>query len=577
VVEITPSAEKGWRVISGEDAPVRFRRPRGMLALPTPALKPDGANGLLRRFFNVSGEDDLRLIVAWLVAALRPTGPYPVLLLQGEQGSAKSTAERLVRSLVDPSAAPLRTTPRSEHDLFIAADNAHIIALDNISTLQPWLSDALCRLSTGGGFSTRTLYENRDEELFDGMKPVILNGITDVVSRPDLLDRALIVSLPPIPEEERRREDELWREFERMRPAILASLFDAVSGALRSVGAVRLEGLPRMADFAVWATAAEESLGWKPGAFMTAYTGNREEATDTALEADPVAGAVLSLMSDRDEWAGTASELWSALNELVDEDIRRTRAWPGAPNALTGRLKRLAPTLRSVGIEYGEDRTGRDRSRTKTLTRKKNKPANDRPHRPQGANSAKESRIRADGPADGPVNADGRAVRADGPQAKDRLQEKPVDKPNTPDADDADDVDNDLQRDSKSSWENDPMRFYQQGHIPSSRTAPTTRRVHIPTERKAGRPYEDPHVVYIGREYRRGPYNYDASVWANPFTVEEHGRERAVELYREYILNTPELLARLGELRGKVLACWCEHGEDCHGDVLIELLSREEK
>ena len=198
-----------------------------MLALPTPLSAGDGnddCDGLLRRFFNVSGEDDLRLIVAWLVAALRSTGPYPVLLFQGEQGSAKSTAERLARAVVDPSAAPLRTTPRSEHDLYIAADNAHVIALDNISTLQPWLSDALCRLSTGGGFSTRTLYENREEELFEGMKPVILNGITDVVSRPDLLDRALVVALPPIPDEERRPESELWREFEQTRPAILASL-----------------------------------------------------------------------------------------------------------------------------------------------------------------------------------------------------------------------------------------------------------------------------------------------------------------------------------------------------------------
>jgi len=91
----------------------------------------------LRRFFNVSDDEDLRLIIAWLVASLRQAGPYPVVLLQGEQGSAKSTAERIVRACVDPSAAPLRTTPRSEHDLSIAADNAHVIALDNISTLQP--------------------------------------------------------------------------------------------------------------------------------------------------------------------------------------------------------------------------------------------------------------------------------------------------------------------------------------------------------------------------------------------------------------------------------------------------------
>lgn len=433
VAEITAA---GWRVVAGEGAPVRFRRPRGMLALPAPG---DGGDGLLRRFINVSEDEDLRLIVAWLVAALRPTGPYPVLLLQGEQGSAKSTAERLVRALVDPSAAPLRTTPRSEHDLYIAADNAHVVALDNISALQPWLSDALCRLSTGGGFSTRTLYENREEELFDGMKPVILNGITDVATRPDLLDRALVVSLPPIPDEDRRPEAELWRQFEQARPAILASLFDAVSGALRSVESVRLEGMPRMADFALWVTAAEESLGWEPGAFIAAYTGNRQEATDSALDADPVAGAILKLMADKDEWSGSATELWAALNELVDEGVRHTKAWPGAPNALAGRLKRLAPTLRGVGIEYGEDRAGKDRSRKKRLV--KNKPAkdrSDRPHRPPEEKGLQNSQIEADSLADG-------LGEADGPTVKDRPLENPIGKGNASVADGKNGADDDLQ------------------------------------------------------------------------------------------------------------------------------------
>ena len=442
VAEITAT---GWRVVDGEAAPVRFRRPRGMLALPAPRPgdDDDGCDGLLQRFFNVSTDEDLRLIVAWLVAALRPTGPYPVLLLQGEQGSAKSTAERLVRALVDPSSAPLRTAPRSEHDLFIAADNSHVVALDNISSLQPWLSDALCRLSTGGGFSTRTLYENREEELFDGMKPVILNGITDVATRPDLLDRALIVSLPPIPDEERRPEAELWREFEQARPVILAALFDAISGALRSVEAVRLEGMPRMADFAVWATAAEVALGWESGAFMVAYTGNRQAAADTALDADPVAGAVLELMQDRDEWAGNATELWTALGELVDENIRHTKAWPGAPNALTGRLKRLAPTLRGAGIEYGEDRSGRNRE--KQLT--KNKPAkdrHDRHHRHNEDFSAKESQMRGDGPGDGLTGDDDVDRHHRHTDEKDRHNEKPIDIGNTTDDDSYDGDDGDL-------------------------------------------------------------------------------------------------------------------------------------
>ncbi|HVF02520.1 MAG TPA: bifunctional DNA primase/polymerase [Rubrobacteraceae bacterium] len=384
VVEITA---EGWSVLPGEQTPVRFRRSRGMLPLPVPTASMesrddrDGLDDLLRRFINVSDEGAIRLIGAWLVQALRPTGPYPVLLFQGEQGSAKSTAERLVRSLVDPSTAPLRTTPRNERDLVIAATNSWCVAFDNISTLQPWLSDAMCRLSTGGGFSARELYTDSEEVLFDATRPLILNGIADVATRPDLLDRALVVTLPPIPEEKRRPEAELWREFEKARPHILAALFDAVAGALGAAEGVRLEGMPRMADFAMWATAAENALGWEPGAFMDAYSGNRVEATESALEADPVAIAVRELMEDQDEWTGTADGLWKALNELVGEGIRHTKAWPGAPNALSGRLKRLAPALRGIGIEYEDARlSGGERKRAKRL--RKNSGVKDRPYRP---------------------------------------------------------------------------------------------------------------------------------------------------------------------------------------------------
>ena len=378
-VEITAA---GWRVIS--DPPVRFRRPRGMLPLPTPTERRDGRDGLddlLQGFINVADKNALRLIVAWMVQAFRPTGPYPVLLFQGEQGSAKSTAERLVRAVVDPSTAPLRTTPRNERDLVIAATNSWCVAFDNISALPPWCSDALCRLSTGGGFSARELYTDAEEVLFDATRPIALNGITDVATRPDLLDRALVVPLPPIPEEKRRPEAALWRRFEETRPAILAALFDAVSGALGTVESVRLKGMPRMADFAVWATAAEGALGWEAGAFMTAYAGNRAEAAEGALEADPVAVAVRQFMEGREEWSGTAGELWETLSELVGEGIRHTKAWPGAPNALSGRLKRLAPALRGIGIDYEDVRLpGGDRKRAKRL--RKNKGVKDRPYRP---------------------------------------------------------------------------------------------------------------------------------------------------------------------------------------------------
>jgi hypothetical protein len=439
-VEITAD---GWRVVS--EPPVRFRRPRGMLPLPVP--ERGGTVGELRRFVNVTDEVGWRLMVAWLVQALKPTGPYPVLLLQGELGSAKSTAERLLRALVDPSAAPLRTTPRNEHYLFIAATSAWVVAFDNISTLQPWLSDALCRPSTGGGFSSRTLYENREQELFDATRPLSLNGITDVATRPDLLDRSLIVSLPHIPEEDRKPEAELWAAFDNARPSILGALFDAVSGALGAVSSLRLERMPRMADFALWATAAESALGWDAGAFMDAYTGNRKEATERALEADPVAVTVRSLMQDSEEWTGTAGELWKTLGDLVDEDIRHTKDWPGAPNALSGKLKRLAPALRDIGVEYGEERAP-DNTRRRLKYLRMNIDAKDRPYRPTTQET----------PANGGVS--GRTISEVAP-AKTVRQETPA---NDHISDDTDGLDNNLQPHSKQGhWQGDPMRHYWRG------------------------------------------------------------------------------------------------------------------
>lgn len=145
------------------------------------------------------------LIAAWLLSALGPPGPYPALVLVGEQGTAKSMAARLLRSLVDPNSAPLRSLPREERDLFVAANNGWTICFDNVSKMPDWLSDALCRLATGGGFAVRELYSDSNEVLFNAQRPVILNGIDDVAGRPDLLDRAMVLALQPIPEEEATR------------------------------------------------------------------------------------------------------------------------------------------------------------------------------------------------------------------------------------------------------------------------------------------------------------------------------------------------------------------------------------
>ena len=354
-IEITTT---GWHVV--ENPPVRFRRTAGMQPLPVPV--PGGSVELLRTFLNIQSDADFVLVVAWALAVLRDRGPYPVLVLSGEQGSAKSTLGGLLRALLDPNTAPLRALPRDDRDLFIAANNGHVLAFDNVSGVPSWISDTICRLATGGGFAVRQLYTDQGEVLFNATRAVILNGIEDIVTRPDLADRAIFLTLEAISEERRRPEAELWAAFEAERPKILGVLLDAVVQGLKMLPDTKLERLPRMADFALWASACETAI-WPAGTFWSAYCGNRDEAVDSVIDADPVGSAIRSLMDSRTEWVGTASDLLGALSVEVGERIAKSKTSPATARALSGRVRRAATFLRKVGIDIAFDREGRARTR----------------------------------------------------------------------------------------------------------------------------------------------------------------------------------------------------------------------
>jgi hypothetical protein len=360
-VEISPD---GWRV--NRCPPVRFRRPAGMLPLPVP--EPGESIEALLPFLNLSSRNDFVLVVAWLLAALRSGGPYPVLAISGEQGSAKTVLSKMLKALVDPNAAPVRALPREERELMIAANNGYVLAFDNLSGLPAWLSDALCRLASGGSFAVRQLYTNDDEVLFQAARPLLLNGIEDVISRADLADRGIFLTLAPISEQQRRSETELWRDFEIARPRILGALLDAAVRGLQALPAVRLASLPRMADFALWATACGRAL-WPAGTFARAYDANRKAAVEGIIEADPVAVCVRKLVAERGSWAGTASDLLRAASHLPDDDVStKSASWPKHPVALAGRLRRAQTSLRMLGIEIAFSREGRAGTRTIRLS-----------------------------------------------------------------------------------------------------------------------------------------------------------------------------------------------------------------
>jgi hypothetical protein len=349
----------GCRVVSRP--PVSFRRPKNMRSLPRPRW--DGSIDLLRKFVNL-GDDDFPLLVAWMTAALCPVGPYPVLILCGEHGSAKSTMARVVRRLIDPSAALLRALPGSHRDLMVEAHNTWLLAYDNISSIPPALSDAVCRVATGGGLSTRALHSNDGESLLDVLRPTIFTGIDDFVRRGDLIDRSIFLQLPSISESGRRLEKVFWAEFEADYPRILGSLLLAVAGGLRMLPRVQLPALPRMADFAQWGEAVSVALGWQPGSFLAQCLANRRRAYAVALEELPIVEALRCLVEvhkygpDR---AGAPSQILEELGYFVNDQTRRSAQWPKNASSFSNQLRRIAPQLRAIGInvEFDRQRTGR--------------------------------------------------------------------------------------------------------------------------------------------------------------------------------------------------------------------------
>jgi hypothetical protein len=361
----------GWRLIT--NSPIRFRRSKGMKSLPHPAR--GGTLAILRNLINIGDDDNWLLCTAWLVAAYRPNGPYPILILQGEQGSAKSTTARLLRRLIDPSVALVRTPPRDERDLLIAASNSWLLTYDNLSGIQLWLSDALCRVATGGGFSTRELCTDSDEVFFGGARPICLNGIDYLTGRPDLADRALVLSVPRIEESKRREESEIYADFEHNLPQMFGSLCDAVSTALSRFSHIRLARKPRMADFAAWAAAAAPALGSSQETFEAAYFSNRAEAVQDTLESDSVAVALLQLIEEQTQidgagvWEGTCKALLGELERLSADGVKRSRDWPKSPRGLSGRLRRLVTFLRESGVEITFQPKGTRGKRPLTISR----------------------------------------------------------------------------------------------------------------------------------------------------------------------------------------------------------------
>jgi len=359
-------ASEGWDVI--DCPPVCFVRPGAMLPLPVPVHGGNVAE--LFELVNIPTGPDRALALAWLVSTLRPSRPLPILALHGEQGSAKSTVAGMLATVIDPHRAGVRIRPKDEETVMVATQNAWVLAYDNLSSMPPWLSDLLCCLSTGGSHTARTKYSDAGETVMSAERPLLLMSIEDIASRSDLLDRTIVLTLPTIPDHERRTKEQVWEGFRKAHPRILGALLDAAAHALRTLPDVKPDALPRMADFALWAIAAEPALGLAAGEFLRAYRDNRQDAHGQALDACPIVEPLERFMSDKSEWAGTATDLHAALEEKTAERQQARPGWPKNGTGLSGQLRRIAPNLRSRGLDIKTSReSGGQRKRIITIAK----------------------------------------------------------------------------------------------------------------------------------------------------------------------------------------------------------------
>lgn len=339
---------EGWQL--SHKPPVRFFRPSGLLPQVEP--KRGGSLALLQKYVRLS-EKEWHLFLGWLIGCFNPVESYPVLLLNGEQGSSKSTVTQIARRLIDPHATGAFQPPKEDRDLKAYVKNTFLLAFDNVSTIPHWLSDDLCRIATGSSALTgRTLYTTAELTSVKAVRPIILNGIPDFIERGDLMDRCVQLTLLPIPEDERKTEKELWDEFEKDRPLILGALFDAVVEGLKAKNTTPIR-LPRMADWAKWVCQTCHSWGQTPDEFCADYWNSKGKAEIVLIGNDPFADAVVKFIEAKKQWTGRISELRQGLMGMGLTPIDPAAVgWPQKDVVMTNALKRIAPVLKRMGIEY---------------------------------------------------------------------------------------------------------------------------------------------------------------------------------------------------------------------------------
>lgn len=376
--EYVKITSEGRRIVqSSKITPILFNR----RASQQPQVYPVGddmydGDDIFHSFMklvNVKGEDNKLLLKCYIISLFYPDIPKPVLMLHGEQGSAKSTLQELIRVLVDPSSVLTLTFPRDINELVQKLSHNYVAYFDNVSSIPDWISDQLCRAVTGSGFSKRELYTDDEDIIYNFKCCIGFNGINLGATKADLLDRGLIIELERIARQNQRRIEEIWAEFNALKPKLLAYIFDTLVKVLqvKAGGGIthELKELPRMADFAEIGEIISRCMVHTKYEFINAYYRNIELQTEEAIAANIVGNAIIQFMQDKAEWEGTATELHMELEEKAASlSINvKDKSWPKSAPTLSRKLNQIKTNLREIGIEVQKAYLGRGNKKSRVL------------------------------------------------------------------------------------------------------------------------------------------------------------------------------------------------------------------
>lgn len=341
--------ENGYRVIA--ESPVPFIKKQNMSEQVLPEESDISLKKLGTRYWKFATAEDKIMHWVLLISRFIAEGSQPLIYYFGDRGSAKSTSMKLDKAIVDPSEIDIKVLPKSIPDVIAPVTNQYMVCFDNVSQISDELSNIFCVVATHGYYPKRRLYSNNEECAIKLNARVSFSGITNLSTKPDLIDRMVCIKLNRIDSENRRTETEIMENFKKDLPYILDGIFMTLSKAIPIYENLDLKHLPRMADFAKWGYAIAEALGYGGDKFMRIYEENQNELLENMVSEDAVITVLIEMMKKRHYFRGKVTELLSILTTMAEDmnlDIRV--GWARDASSLSHRLYESQSVLSMFGI-----------------------------------------------------------------------------------------------------------------------------------------------------------------------------------------------------------------------------------